>query len=1275
MSDLPHNQPRALAPRKLDHQETLQTLNQWKNVFKNYYRRCQFYGTFLQPGASWTNGPNRGFTETETSGLKRSPTILASDLESFLECLASYLPFDYIADKLNAESSNMRTVWAIIYEVYDAEISTTHYLDYASMTKLPQETYRNYFNRLVGFVRQHLPDKHIEAEGVSSPNAGEQLTIGLLDSITIHWLLSIDRRLINIVKIEFAADLKVKRLCQMVKQIAANIDELLQRYGQNDTINAVVNIPSSPHQQAITGSPKIQQTSDVDMIVRRLERLERRGYPNKTRKAKYTRNDNKTFGTCPHCLILNKQLGANLNVKHSANACTRKKFSVSLIESIDDHEEGIASQEGDTDTDEGGKCCLINSSSHSLLQITNESTARSFPVEDSFNNFPRHSDKIQQPEINGLSMTNDDFSDKLSIQNKADDEFIQNFLPSDNLDKFRAGTTQLDNSHSDAVIFLASLNKLSSSNFGWAAILKSKSPRLKCTLNNFSFIAVVDSGAEINVIDITVARNAGVGIVKTSEIATAANQLPLDIHGRTSSPISLLCKTNEGSKMIYLGYVLVVNNLGIGCLIGEPGKAHNNIICLPRKKNIVLAGGDDIHNVPYYSETPGYTLARAVKSVILQPNEQIRYKLPDKLSTCSHVLITPRRNSVQWLTPGISEVVEGHVFLTNSALNEINIKKTEHMADIRETREFIANNGHEAPFQAVHHPDKFQFEDLSQSKNNENFLDQLSVDPDNILNPTEKKLFHDLHLKYRQLFRPEPGKYNGAYGYVDNKLKFSTPPAPNARTHVPNYSPSMNQILAKKMDLLETWGVLATPEQVGVAVEFVSPSMLVPKPDSDDYRLVTDFAALNVYLKRIPNTSATIAQAKARIARAKFVVHLDFSQYFYQNGLQKQDIKYLGTVHPFKGLKVYTCDPQGLKGASERSYEKLLRIYGDMIQAGKLAQMADGLHVLGDSVPQLAQNYEEVLNRANLCNLTFKPTKVVVCPENISLFGWDLKGQQWYPTAHTVSALTNAPTPSTVKQLRSFLGSFKQLSASLPNYALTIKALEQIVAGKKSAEKIVWTDHLQESFEAAKRLAANPVGIAEPRPDDQLQTFSDYSAHTRAVGGRLIILRKQPNGETKELVGGFFSAILDKHKKNWIPCEGEAAAIRLVLEHFKHHIRESENNTIHYTDSQPCVLAWRRSLKGAFSASSRISTFLTGLSVLPIELRHRPGKLMFTSDFASRHPTECKSPKCQVCSFVRQWEGVGDRASNIRSVTVDDIKSGRTIMPMIQKNTWKSVFF
>ena len=57
------------------------------------------------------------------------------------------------------------------------------------------------------------------------------------------------------------------------------------------------------------------------------------------------------------------------------------------------------------------------------------------------------------------------------------------------------------------------------------------------------------------------------------------------------------------------------------------------------------------------------------------------------------------------------------------------------------------------------------------------------------------------------------------------------------------------------------------------------------------------------------------------------------------------------------------------------------------------------------------------------------------------------------------------------------------------------------------SKRVIWTDELESSFKAAKELAANPVGITEPRPDDQLRTFSDYSAEKRAVGGRLTIIR------------------------------------------------------------------------------------------------------------------------------------------------------------------------
>ena len=314
-----NNQPRALAPRKLEQRENLQSLNQWKCVFTNFYRRCQFHGYFLTPGMTWSNDRNRGFITDEPSGLKRTPEVLASDLDGFLSTIASYLPFDYIAEKLITQSTNMLTVWSIIYELYDAEISTSHYLDYATMAKFPEETYRNFHNRLVGFVRQHLPTETVTADGISSPATGESLTIGLLDAITVHWLMAIDKRLISIIKTEFAAQLKTHRLCQLVKTIATNIDDLLTRYSFKDSDASISRLSSNSQTYETLATP---QSNTVDMIIRRLEKLEDRQTVN-SRKKKSNKFRNSQF--CSHCAFINKQLGANLDTAHSNRACTKRK--------------------------------------------------------------------------------------------------------------------------------------------------------------------------------------------------------------------------------------------------------------------------------------------------------------------------------------------------------------------------------------------------------------------------------------------------------------------------------------------------------------------------------------------------------------------------------------------------------------------------------------------------------------------------------------------------------------------------------------------------------------------------------------------------------------------------------------------------------------------------------------------------------------------------------------------------------------------------------------
>ena len=336
------NQPRALAPRRLESRESIHSLNQFKSVFRNYYRRCPYYGRFLLPGTKWDRSENRGFRAPETSGLKRDIETLIADLDGFLECLASYLPFDYVGEKLKQESVDIASAWAIIYEVYDAELTTTNFLDYATMSQDPDETYRAYFNRLVGFVRQHLPSKRIEAEGVSCPAEGESLTIALLDAITIHWMLSIDRRLLAIVKTEFASDLKNKRICQMIKPIAQNIDELLLRYDNHDQVAAVTTSRRS--------APKsdTKQDLEIDAIICRLEKFESQS--SQKSKRRFPVRKFKERDVCSHCNILNKQLGASLPTDHSSSTCGRKTAAVSLIESIPvdtDYTSSSASTEGD----------------------------------------------------------------------------------------------------------------------------------------------------------------------------------------------------------------------------------------------------------------------------------------------------------------------------------------------------------------------------------------------------------------------------------------------------------------------------------------------------------------------------------------------------------------------------------------------------------------------------------------------------------------------------------------------------------------------------------------------------------------------------------------------------------------------------------------------------------------------------------------------------------------------------------------------------------------
>ena len=141
------------------------------------------------------------------------------------------------------------------------------------------------------------------------------------------------------------------------------------------------------------------------------------------------------------------------------------------------------------------------------------------------------------------------------------------------------------------------------------------------------------------------------------------------------------------------------------------------------------------------------------------------------------------------------------------------------------------------------------------------------------------------------------------------------------------------------------------------------------------------------------------------------------------------------------------------------------------------------------------------------------------------------------------------------------------MSAGLEGYAITFRPLEQLVAGKGSAERLIWSEENKASFKVAKDMVASVKGIYYPLPTDRLRTYSVFSQEANAVGGRLEFVRTDEKGKETIFHGGFFSASLNSNQKRWLPCEAECLGVKLVIEHFASIIRESQSPVTHYCDN------------------------------------------------------------------------------------------------------------
>ena len=530
-----------------------------------------------------------------------------------------------------------------------------------------------------------------------------------------------------------------------------------------------------------------------------------------------------------------------------------------------------------------------------------------------------------------------------------------------------------------------------------------------------------------------------------------------------------------------------------------------------------------------------------------------------------------------------------------------------------------------------------------------------------------KEQLNSIHVTNKHVFDGDlTGGYNGTAGNfdVDFNFKGGIPPTPNIDS-CPSYFTSQDkELLQAKINELESKGICVRVSDTNIVPKYAAPCMLVKKHSVRDLkpgeyermsiqeklkynRFILCHNKLSEHIEKLPSKLNKLDDTVRVVGSHEFVITSDLSDSFWQRHIAEEKLPYLAFHSPYKGLYLFLRSTQGLINQSEGLEEMVSVILADCIMSGWCRVLADNIYVMGHSFQEAVNHWRIVLELLKRNNIKLSAKKTACFPEKLDLLGWTKQGKYLVPDLHRQNVIANAPLPNTVKALRSYLGAFRTFFRCKKQMSSILKDLEELQAGKKSSDKVTWTENLKQTFEDSKKEILKLDQLYLPKPDDQLVMTSDWSEKGISCTLWAII------DNTPQVVSRF-SSKLEKSMENMLlkksqiqpktlPCDGEMTAVYVGIKSpiISANIRASNKKTVCLVDSKPVVEAARLIKDGKFSSSRIINNLMTALSDYDIEFQHLSSKMgqNLIDDYGSRNPASCNdNPECKICNFIKDCQ-------------------------------------
>ena len=183
--------------------------------------------------------------------------------------------------------------------------------------------------------------------------------------------------------------------------------------------------------------------------------------------------------------------------------------------------------------------------------------------------------------------------------------------------------------------------------------------------------------------------------------------------------------------------------------------------------------------------------------------------------------------------------------------------------------------------------------------------------------------------------------------------------------------------------------------------------------------------------------------------------------------------------------------PFGIASAPSLFQRIMENILSD-IDLPKVSVYLDDILVTGKDSAEHLYNLHLVLQRLESAGLTLKKSKCTFEVSSVEYLGHIIDAKGLHPSESKVRAIRDAPSPTKITELKSFLGLLNYYHKLFPNLATTLAPLHQLL---RKETRWKWTQDQENSFLKAKSLLHSSSLLVHYDPVKPLSISCDASPY------------------------------------------------------------------------------------------------------------------------------------------------------------------------------------